>query len=137
MLAADFGPKHERQGHQTSMRSLLLRLADSMMKGAGPEAALWNGLRLLRRHKYEAAIQAFDQAEEQFTAKYGKDHPYVVGAMSQRAFCLVELGRQGEGAQVYREALSRKRQRGDWEPPTPATLERYLAGADARACARD
>jgi uncharacterized protein YjaG (DUF416 family) len=53
--------------------------------------------------------------------------------MSQRAWCLVALGRPSEGAEVYRAALDRRLLREDDLLPASSELSRLLADAEQRA----
>jgi len=80
--------------------------------------------------RIEDALTAYTVAERKYNSRSGRENPHSVGVRARRAWCLVQLGRDAEGAQLYRDALAAKRQSGDREPPTAQMLMESLRAVE-------
>ena len=114
------------------MRGVRLRLAEWLLRSAGPDGAYAGGRRYARKGNYEVGIAAFARAERQYAERLGPTNPGVIDAMAQRAWCLIALGRLREGEELYKKALAAKVGRLDDLPPRVEELHRLLADARLR-----
>jgi len=121
-----------RRGHR-QVRRVVRRLANWLYALGGPDGAYGLGRRRIRQRRYEEAAAWFGRAEREYCARSGASSSRVIEAMSQRAWCLVALGRPSEGAEVYRAALDRRLLREDDLLPASSELSRLLADAEQRA----
>ncbi len=61
----------------------------------------------MRKHDFEACVDAFTQAEDLATRVLSPHHPFVAQGMVNRSSCLLSMGRWDEGFEVQRKALDR------------------------------
>jgi tetratricopeptide (TPR) repeat protein len=113
-------------------RRLRIRVADALQSAAGPDGAYAGGRKLMKLRRYSEAAEGFAQAERQYSERLAANHPRVVDALAQRAWCLVAMDDVTAGIAAYRHALELKSSSGDSDPPSATELRGLLADAERR-----
>jgi tetratricopeptide (TPR) repeat protein len=89
------------------------RLEGWLSNLAGPGGAFTAGLQNMNKGEFVVAAEAFADAEELYSERFGRSHPKVSQAIAFRAWCFAKSGRPGDAIALYEKAIELERGRVD------------------------
>ena len=105
----------------------LITLLDRLDKTLGPATKYALGKRYKRQGRFADALIAFQKAEVWLAEKHGPDHPYVVSAIVNQAWCHASMKDFDEACRNYERALMKMEEIGYGEHELARRIREYLA----------
>jgi tetratricopeptide (TPR) repeat protein len=112
-----------------NVKNALRSLGNRLTRAGGGTAAYSAGKSLMARGKYQAAVEAFADAEAAFRERLGRSHEWVIQAQAYQAWCYVKMSRYTDATAIYESILTVEKEQPNPEEPRILELLDQLATA--------